>query len=266
MFLHFLKCVAAATSAAICLAATDGRILRVCADPNNLPFSNQAEEGFENRLAHIVADGLGARLEYTWWPERRSFLKNSLNQGRCDAVMGVPSSIDQATTTAPYYRSTYVTVVRRDRALKIASLLDPALDNCRIGIHITGNDYAPPAQVLARRGLSAHIVGFSLSGVDGEKNSPLRLVDAVRSGAVDVAIVWGPFAGYFASRGQQPLDIQPVLPSSFQGVPFSYDISIGVRKGDTPLRDEINKVLERQRAAIRSLLQEYGIPLVDGER
>lgn len=168
------KCAALGAIAAVacCADSTNARTLRVCADPNNLPFSNEAQQGFENRLAEIIAAGLGATLKYTWWAERASFLRNSLNSNRCDAVMGVPATMDTLNVTAPYYRSTYVVVTRHDRRLHIQTLLDPALDDCRIGVHVTGNDYAPPAAVLARRGLSANIVGFSLFGSDGEQNPP----------------------------------------------------------------------------------------------
>jgi quinoprotein dehydrogenase-associated probable ABC transporter substrate-binding protein len=262
------KCAALGAIAAVacCADSINARTLRVCADPNNLPFSNEAQQGFENRLAEIIAAGLGATLKYTWWAERASFLRNSLDSNRCDAVMGIPATMETLNVTAPYYRSTYVIVTRHDRRLHIESLLDPALDDCRIGVHVTGNDYAPPAAILARRGLSANIVAFSLFGSDGEQNPPSKLIDAVRSGDVDVAIVWGPFAGYFARRGDPALDIYPVSPTSYLGTPFTYEISIAVRKGDSGLRDEINQVLQRHRESIRSLLNEYGVPLVDEER
>jgi mxaJ protein len=268
MFSRFLKhpTLLLLAGVASCWASTAGRTFRVCADPNNLPFSNQAEEGFENRLARMIAADLNAHLEFVWWQERASFLRNSLSQGKCDAVMGVPSMMEEAATTAPYYRSTYVIVSRRDHGPSVESLLDPRLDSARIGVHVTGNDYAPPAQVLARRGLSANIVGFSLFGPAGEANPPSKVVDAVASGTVDFAIVWGPFGGYFAPREKAALDIRPVRPDSFFGVPFSYDIAIGVRKTDTALRDEINPVIQKRRDAIQSLLHEYGVPIVEGVR
>ena len=242
--------------------AAEPRILRVCADPNNLPFSSQSQPGLENRLVALVAAELGATVEYTWWSERKSFLRNSLNAGRCDAVMGVPSTLDTVAVTKPYYRSTYVTVARADRHLNLHSLLDDALDNCRIGIHVTGDDYAPPAQILARRGLSANITGYPLFGPDNEANPPFKLLDAVQNGEIDVAIVWGPFGGYFAQHSQHALEIHPVSPASYFGTPFTYDISVGVRKDDTALRDEIDRALERKRDQVKLLLEEFGIPLV----
>ncbi len=236
------------------------RVLRVCADPNNLPFSNERGEGFENRLAELLARDLGAKVEYTWWAERKSFLKNSLGAGKCDAVMGVPSAMDSVSVTRPYYRSTYVFVSRKDRKLGIRSLADPRLEKWRIGIHAVGEDFAPPAYALGRRGLAANVVPYSLFGEYGQPNPPARLVDAVARGDVDVAIVWGPFAGFFAKAEQPPLEISPVQPATYLTVPFTYDISVAVRKGDESLRAELDAALERERPAIRALLAEFGIP------
>ena len=174
------------------------RVLRVCADPNNLPFSNEREEGFENRLAELLARELGAeRVEYTWWAQRRGFFRNTLNAGLCDVVMGVPSSVELAATTRPYYRSTYVFVTRADRGLDIRSLDDEALRRVRVGVSIIGDDYAnaPPAHALAQRGIVGNVVGFSVYGDYAQPNPPARIVEAVAAGDVDVAVVWGPLAG-----------------------------------------------------------------------
>ena len=249
----------------LCFIPASARVLRVCADPNNLPFSNQAGEGFENKLAQLLAKDIGASLEYFWWPERKAFVDKTLNQGRCDVWMGVPHDLNSALTTAPYYRSTYVVVSRKDRALEINSLLDPNLEKYRIGIHIVGDDYAPPANILARRGLTVNLVGFSLFGKTGEANPPARLIEAVTRGDVDLAIVWGPFAGYFAERAQVPLVITPVLPTMFAGVPFTYDISAAVRKTDSALKAEIDAALVRECKTIRSLLDAYRIPQLTEE-
>ncbi len=171
------------------LMAGDLKTLRVCADPNNLPFSNERGEGFENRLSGLMARALGARLETVWWSERKSLVKNTLDEGRCDALMGVPAGLDSADVTRPYYRSTYVFVSRKDRGLNIASLFDPRLETWRIGIHVVGDDYAPPAFALAHRGISANVKGYSMFGAYGEPNPPARLMDAVEAGDIDVAIV-----------------------------------------------------------------------------
>jgi len=235
-------------------------LLRVCADPNNLPFSNQRTEGFENKLAERIAQQIGAKLEYTWWSERGSLVKNTLNAGRCDVLMGVPQALADVTTTEPYYRSTYVFVSRQDRALQIASLIDPRLSDLKIGIHVVGDDLAPPAHALAARGMTSNVIGFSLFGAYGEENPPRKLIDAVERGEIDVAIVWGPFAGYFAKCAKIPLEVTPVAPPMFLGVPFSYGISLAVRKGNDALKNSLNVALERESSAIRALLEQYGVP------
>jgi mxaJ protein len=245
--------------------AAERQILRVCADPNNLPFSNSSGEGFENRLAELIARDMGADLQYTWWAERKSFLRNSLNAGRCDVVMGVPSTSDAVSPTKPYYRSTYVFVSRSDRELNISSLTDARLEQMRIGIHVVGDDYAPPAHLLARRGLSSHIVGYSLFGKYGEPNPPARLIEAVGQRSVDIAIVWGPLAGYFAKQQGTRLTITPVSPAMFLAIPFTYEISAAVRKGEDGLRAQIDNALARECRSIAALLSEYGVPRLPEE-
>jgi mxaJ protein len=245
------------------------RVLRICADPNNLPFSNVRGEGFENRLAALVAQDLGARPRYTWWAQRRGFLRSTLNAGLCDIVMGVPSGIEQAWASQPYYRSTYVFLTRRDRALRIASFDDPALRQLRIGVQLIGDDYAnsPPAHALARRGLARQLVGYSVLGNYAEPNPPARIVDAVARGDVDIAVVWGPLAGYFARRQPVPLDLVPVQPQiDPPALPFVFDIAVAFRRGDTALRAEVEEVLDRRRPDIDRLLAEYGVPRVDALR
>jgi mxaJ protein len=236
--------------------------LKVCADPNNLPYSNHSRQGFENRLAEMLARDLNLKLQYVWWPQRKNFIENSLNAGRCDAVMGVPATIDSAAVTTPYYRSTYLVVSRRGRTPAISSLNDERLATLRIGIHVVDNDYAPPAQLLASRGLSANLVGFSLFGKKDEPNPPARLVDAVTRGQIDIAIVWGPLAGYFAT--DQSLELAPVTPARFRATPFIYEIAIAVRKNHEALRTRINDSLTRQCPAIQKLLAEFRVPQVSG--
>lgn len=239
-----------------------GSVLRVCADPNNLPFSNQQQQGFENKLADLLAASTNARLEYTWWSQRKSFAKKSLDQGACEVVLGVPTSLPDVLTTKAYYRSTYVFITRRDRNLQISSLTDPRLSHLRIGIHVVGDDYAPPAFALAHRGVTQNVVGFSLFGEYGQPNPPRKLIDAVESGAVDLAIVWGPFAGYFSKGAPVPLDITPVMPSTFLGVPFTYEISAAVRRGNETLKAELDQVLQSQSVAVHRILDEYAVPQV----
>jgi mxaJ protein len=247
-------------SAALCCSAASQAAFRVCADPNNLPFSNRAEQGLENKLAQIIAHDLSAELKYVWFSERKNFLKNSLNADLCDAVLGVPVDMDDALLTRPYYSSTYVMVTRADRGLRIESLYDPHLKDLRIGLHIVEDDYAPPGHLLAAQGLSSQIVGYSLYGAYGETNPPARLIDAVAKNEVDLAIVWGPLAGYFAKKSPVHLTIQPILPVRFQVIPFTYSIGIAVRKGDLALLSAVQQVLDKECQTIGALVKEYAFP------
>lgn len=240
-----------------------GNVLRICSDPNNLPFSNQAGEGFENRIANLVARDLGARVEYTWWAQRRGFVRNTLNAHACDVVMGTPAHVDMMLTTLPYYRSTYVFVTRRDRRLSIASFDDARLRKLRIGVPIIGDDYAstPPVHALVRRGLTANMVAFTVYGDYAQPNPPARLVEAVARGSIDVAVAWGPLAGYVARHSSVPLTLTPVhQPADLRLVPFAYDIAVGVRKTDTTLRARLDSVIVRRRAEIDGILDAYGVP------
>lgn len=239
--------------------------LRVCADPNNLPFSNDRGEGFENQIASLIARDLGLDVEYTWWAQRRGFVRNTLNERRCDVVMGVPAHLDMLLTTRPYYRSAYVFVTRRDRQLSIRSFDDARLRTLRIGVPVVGDDYAgtPPMHALARRGLLGQLVGYSVYGDYGTPNPPMRLVQAVADGAVDVAVAWGPLAGFVARRSTVPLVITPAVPpADLRTVPFAYDIAMGVRRGDRGLRARLDSVIVRRQPAIDSILAAYGVPRV----
>jgi mxaJ protein len=242
--------------------APAGKELRVCADPNNMPFSNSKHEGLENRLAELVAKDLGASVRYTWWPQRRGFFRSTLNAGRCDVVMGVPSDLPMVLPTRPYYRSQYVLVTRTDRKLTIKSLDDPILRQLRIGVQVVGDGAnTPPVEALARRGITRNLVGFTVFGDYATPNPPARIIDAVAAGQVDVAVVWGPLAGYFVSRENAPLEIRPFPTNgATTATPLSFAISIGVRKGDTSRQALIDGILERRRHDIEQLLDQYGVP------
>jgi mxaJ protein len=249
--------------------AEPARELRVCSDPNNLPFSNEAEEGFENRIADLIAAELGAELQYTWWAQRRGFFRNTLRAGLCDLVIGVPSSFELAHPTRPYYRSTYVFVYPQGRGLDIRSFDDPALRDLRIGVHIIGDDYnnTPPAQALAERGFAGRVKGYSIYGNYAEPNPPARIFDGLLNDEIDVAIVWGPLAGYFAPRQAMALEIVPVSPQiDLPYLPFVFDISLGVRRGDAELHAELDALLVRRREEIGRILDEYGVPQVGRTR
>jgi mxaJ protein len=263
--------LAAVVAVAACAANTPRRTaeLRVCADPNNLPFSDSTGAGFENRLAALVADEMNARVSYTWWAQRRGFIRNTLNARECDVVMGVPTSFELALVTRPYYRSSYVFVSRRDRAIRVRSFDDSVLRNLRIGVQLVGDDYAnaPPAHALARRGIVDNVQGFNVQGDYTKPSPPSRIIEAVTRGDVDLAVAWGPLAGYFASRQPIPLDLVPVTPQvDLPFLPFVFDISMGVRRGDTTFRDTLDAILVRRRASIDSLLDAYGVPLLGVRR
>jgi mxaJ protein len=236
--------------------------LRVCSDPNNLPFSNQQQQGFENRIADLLARDLGTTVEYTWWAQRRGFLRNTLLAGRCDVVIGLPHDIEMAQTTQPYYRSSYVFVTRKARGLHIQSFDDAALRRLRIGVQIVGDDgvNSPPAHALSRRGIVDNLVGYSVYGDYAADSPPSRIVTAVARGEVDVAAVWGPLAGYFASRQREPLDIVPVRPQIDGGLPQTFDLSMAVRRNDTARLAVLNTFVQRRRAEIDRILDIYHVP------
>ena len=243
--------------------------LRVCADPNNMPFSNRAEEGFENRIAEVVADELGREVQYTWFPQRRGFIRNTLRAGECDVVISIPSSFELALPTAPYYRSTYVFVYPKAAEFELRHLDDAVLRDLRVGVHMVGDDYSntPGAAALGRRGLIRNIAGYSIYGDYSKPHPPSNLIEAVAKGEVDAAIAWGPLAGYFAPRQPVPLEIVPVSPQIDPPfTPFVFDISMGVRRGADTLRVTLERVLEERAPEIRSILQEYGVPLVETRR
>ena len=240
--------------------------LRVCADPNNLPFSNEKQQGFENRIANLVAGDLGARVTYVWWAQHRGFVRNTINQNRCDVIIGVPSSFERTRPTIPYYRSTYVFVTRRDRHLKITSFDDPQLRRLRVGVQLIGDDgvNTPPAHALAKRGIIKNVKGYSVYADYRQPNPPARIIDAVASGDVDVAVAWGPMAGYFAHREPVALEIRPVSPQiDLPFLPFVFDISMGVRRGNDGLRERLNAIIERRRGDIDRILAEFGVPRLD---
>jgi mxaJ protein len=239
----------------------------VCADPNNLPFSNERQQGFENRIAELVARDLNTRLRYTWWAQRRGFVRNTLNARECDLLIGVPSSFERASTTIPYYRSTYVFVTRRDRHIAVASFDDPLLRRLKIGVQMIGDDFTntPPAHALSKRHIIQNVHGYSVYGDYRQPNPPARIIDALAKGDIDVAIAWGPLAGYFARKSAVPLDITPVSPQiDLPFLPFVFDISMGVRRGDNALRDQLNTIISRRKGEIDRILDQYGVPRANG--
>ncbi|HEX8662894.1 MAG TPA: substrate-binding domain-containing protein [Beijerinckiaceae bacterium] len=260
-----LHALALTLALALSAAPASARELRVCADPNNLPFSNEAREGFENRIVDLIAKDLGATVSYTWWAQRRGFVRNTLKAGLCDLVAGTPANMEMMRTTRPYYRSSYVFVTRADGP-QVASFDDPVLREAKVGVHLIGNDgfNTPPAHALSRRGIVETVRGYTIYGDYAQPNPPARLVEAVAKGEVDVAVVWGPLAGYFAPREGVPLKVTSVRPQvDGPRLPMTFDISMGVRREDEAFRQEIDAIIARRKPEIDAILAEYGVPRAD---
>jgi mxaJ protein len=243
------------------------RTLTACADPNNLPFSNRAQQGFENKLAQLIAADLHAQLKYIWWAQRRGYVRNTLNERSCDFWPGIASNVEMVATSRPYYRSTYMFVTRADAGLKDLTLDDPRLKTLKIGVQMVGNDASntPPAHALATRGVIANVRGYMLYGDYREPNPPAEIIKAVERHDVDVALVWGPLAGYFAAQSPVPLRLEPVTPwFADQQWPMQFDVSVGVQKDNQKLLREIDRILLRRSGDINRLLDAYHVPLAQG--
>jgi mxaJ protein len=253
----------ASASASAPVSASPHRSLVVCADPNNLPFSNRAGEGFENKIAALLAKDMGVGITYLWWPQVRGYVRKTLNAGKCDVWPGVAAGLETVAATNSYYRSTYVFVSRKSAPYDHLTLDDSRLKTSRLGVQMTGNDAmnTPPAQAIAGRGLIDNVRGFMLYGDDRRPNPPAAIVDAVAKGDIDVALVWGPLAGYFAHRSARPLRIEPVTPADDARWPMTFEIAMGVRRGDPALRDQINGILDREKPKLEAILRTYNVPL-----
>jgi mxaJ protein len=245
---------------------TQARELKVCAA---LPFSNRREQGFENKLVHMVAHELHADVKYVWWAQRRGNVRETLEAGRCDVIPGVASNLEMLATTRPYYRSVYVFVTRAADKLELEGFDDARLRTLMIGVQMVGDDFSntPPAHALARRGVVDNVRGYMLYG-DYAQDSPARaIIDDVARRRLDVAVVWGPLAGNFARQHRPELHVQAVRPL-FDGpmLPMVFAISMGVRKDDRALLRELDEVLAQQAIQIQALLREYGIATLAGDQ
>ena len=256
----YSRCLSALVAMTLCGAAAAQTELRVCADPHNLPYSSEDGSGFENRIAALVAREIGATYTPVWLPQGRGYVRKTLNAGLCDVIAGVPSDFDPVRTTAPYYRSSYVFVSRAPGAFH--RFADPRLARAKIGVQLIGDDLAatPPGHALAARGLVENVTGYAIYGARPQVQ---RMIDDVASGALDVALAWGPQAAYYASRAKVPLTvtIAPV-PSEVRGIPFAFAMSMGVRKDDAALQRALDAALARLKPAIDSILAEYQVPRV----
>src|SRR4051794_17038452 len=222
-------------------------ILRVCADMDNLPFSNQKGEGYENKIANLIANEWHSRLEYTWWPIRRGYYR-MLNGTYCDLVIESPVGVDQAGATKPYYRSGYMFLSRKGSGLEdINSLADPRLKKLKIGVNLfvsTDGEHSPPEMALSRYGVIGNLRGYNTSY--DENIRPEDIINGVANKDVDVAIVWGPMAGYFVKKASVPLVLTPIAAEkdSATGFPMQYDIGMAVRRQDKALRDSLQALLD----------------------
>ena len=230
--------------------------LTFCADPANLPFSSRQQSGFDNKIAEILGHELGVPVTFHWGRMGRGFVRDVVNKGDCDAMVGVPVGMRGLLITQPYYRSTYVFVTRAG-AQRITSLDDPKLASMRIGVQVLEDDYAPPARALARRQLTKNVVGFDMDA------DPGAIIAAVANRKVDVAIVWGPLAGYYAHRYGARLHLNKVDPEIDPPMlPFTFSMAVGVRKSDPELQAKLNTAIAKAEPQIESVLRRYYVPLL----
>lgn len=236
------------------------RVLRVCSDPANLPFSNQKGEGFENRIADIVADELKIPVEYTWFPQATGFIRRTLFAKACDVVIGFAQGDELVLNTNHYYRSTYAILYRKGQQPfdGIDSLADERLKGKRIGI-IAGT---PPGDIMTTLGLMAFARPYPLT-VDRRYESPAeRMIEDIRKGEVDAGVLWGPIAGYFAQRGGEALAVAPLVKQA-AGPRMAFRITMGVRQGDDAWKRQLNDVIQKRQGDLDKVLLEYGVPLLD---
>nr|AAY96668.1 XoxJ [uncultured bacterium BAC10-4] len=248
---------------ACCLAGTasgdQSEPIRVCADPDSLPYSNTELQGFENKIAEVVGQELGTSVSYFWWPAQMGLIRHTLKVDQCEVLISIPKGYDPVLWTKPYYRSAYVLAYRKDRNLGLRSLDDPALKGLRIGVHVN----TPPYDALANRGLAENMVNYRLF-FDPQDPDPSRrpekVLQDVLSGAIDVAVAWGPMVGYFVK--QHPPALEVVALDDDAKLPMSFEFSMGVRKGNRELKARLEGALDRRQADITRILADYGIPLL----
>jgi mxaJ protein len=242
-------------------ATSSNNALRVCGDPNNMPFSNEKLEGIENKIAAAVAKDLGWEVEYVWWPHQRGLVRRVLNTQRCDVLIGIPKGYDLVRWTKPYYRTGYVIAYQKDRIAGVRSLDDPILKTLKVGVQVN----TPPHVALAERGIIDNVVGYQLmfdSNAHPE-DYPGKQLEDLLAGRIDVALVWGPIAGYFQKKkGAASLVLVPIEARDSAAKGFTFEMSMGVRKADTALKDRLEQVLERRRDEIQAILEDFGVPLL----
>ncbi len=239
----------------------DPDVLRVCADPRNLPFSNESGDGFENKLAEFIAAKLNKKLAYTFFPQATGFVRMTLGSHRCDVIMGFPQGDDLAQGTNPYYRTTYALVVKPDSGLsEVTELGDRRLKDKRIGI-VAGT---PPATIMARNGLMDRAKPYPLMIDTRVDSSAAAMIKDLMSGEIDAGVLWGPMAGYFAKQANPPLKVTPLVHES-SGPRLVYRIGMGVRVADQNWKRLLNRLIQDNQPAINKILLDYNVPLLDEE-
>jgi len=237
----------------------DPKVLRVCADPNNMPFSNSAGEGFENKIAALLARELGKTLSFTWYPSSPGFVRRTLAAYRCDLIMGMPQGDDIVQVTNPYYFTSYALVFTPGHGLDgIETLTDSRLKDKRIGI-IAGT---PPATNLVLDGLMAKAKPYPLVVDTRYDSSTIAMMQDIADGSIDAGVLWGPLAGYYAKQAKSPVTVVPLLKEP-NGPRMHYRIGMGVRYSDQEWKRELNRLIKVKQADITALLQDYGVPLLD---
>nr|WP_281805430.1 substrate-binding domain-containing protein [Methylocystis echinoides] len=238
----------------------DPRVLRVCADPNNLPFSNQKGEGFENKIAELLAQKLHKELAYAFYPGASGFVRNTLNAHLCDVILGMPQGNDLVQPTNPYYRTTYAIVTREGSELDgVTTLDDPRLKDKPRRIGLVAN--TPPGNILAKIGLMGSVKPYALMVDTRIESSSAAMIHDLESGDIDVALLWGPIAGYYAKHSNAKLHVTP-LPET-PGTRMAFRIAFGVRNSDQNWKRELNTLLAQNKTEIDRILADYGVPTLD---
>jgi quinoprotein dehydrogenase-associated probable ABC transporter substrate-binding protein/PQQ-dependent catabolism-associated CXXCW motif protein len=254
-----LPATAAAAQGSIAGELVDRTELRVCADPASLPFSNQQGEGYENKIAELMAKRLGVGLTYTWYPNALGFVRNTLRADKCDLIMGVVAADELVQNTNPYYRSTYVLVYRTADADRFADLDSRLMQLARIGV-VAGT---PPVNLLARKGLTGQIRGYDLM-VDSRVEQPARqAIEDLANGQLDVALLWGPIAAYWAKRQPVALTVAPIKVDPHTGPRLDFRISMGLRPNEPDWKHRVNDLIRELQPEIQAILLDYGVPLLD---
>jgi len=237
----------------------DPKVLRVCADPRNLPFSNQKGEGFENKLAELFAAKLQKKLDYMYYPQATGFVRVTLGAHRCDVIMGFPQGDDLVQGTNPYYRTAYALIAKQGSGLEdVDTLEDARLKGKHIGV-VAGT---PPATNMAAAGLMANAKPYPLMIDTRVDSSAEAMINDLAKGDIDAGVLWGPMAGFYAKQANPPLHVTPLVKEK-SGPQLVYRIGMGVRRADQNWKRVLNRLIQENQPAINKILIDYGVPLLD---